>query len=126
MHRSFPKPARRLTDKTDQRRERALAWRIVCAQVDRRDNYRCRVCGKRTVRTLSLVPERAEHHHLVPRSRSKTLQFDPRNVILVCAEDHGKLTRYELTVAGSLYHIFPHETGCYLNAEGPLTFREVP
>ncbi len=111
MHQSFPKPPRRLSERQQVRAKRALAWQLTCYAVDLRDGWRCRCCQRRVEKTLTLCPERAEHHHLIPRSRAKVLTFDAQNVVLLCCECHTKITHHELEVVGSL------------NAAGPLTFR---
>jgi hypothetical protein len=120
-HQSFPKPASRLTDKHDQRVQNALAWRRCCAEVDRREGWKCRVCNRRVVKTLTLCPERAEHHHLVGRRLlPRALHCDPRVVVLTCAYCHWKLTRHELLVtAATCYQV---EGRSYPDADGPLTF----
>lgn len=88
-----------------------------------RDQWRCRICGIRVRKTMELVPDRAEHHHLTPRSLAPALVHDPRNVALVCALDHTKLTRHELTViADQLFTFEGHE---YPSAEGLLRFEKV-
>jgi hypothetical protein len=120
-HRSFPKPAPRLHDRVKARYERALAWRVCCAIVDVRENYHCRVCGRRTHSTLTLCPKRAEHHHLAGRRLlPKVLLNDSRLVILVCLACHGKLTRHELLTTAE--HEFKVDGRSYPDADGPLTF----
>ncbi len=78
----------------------------------------------KTVRTLTLCPERAEHHHIVPRSLAKWMQFDARNILLLCCACHQRITRHELQVFAPREYVFNIENDFYLNAEGPLTFRE--
>lgn len=94
--RAQPKPRPRLEDRAEARRtdERELA--AFRFQVCVRDGWRCRVCHRRVVRSLALIPERAEVHHVVPRSRSKALRSDVSNAILTCAACHLKLTRHEI------------------------------
>ncbi len=111
MHRSFPKPIRRLSERQQVRAKKALAWQVCCHQVDVRDKWRCRACHRRVVSTITLCAERLEHHHLVPRSRAPERMFDVTNVVSLCCSCHTKITHHELEVVGSL------------NAEGPLTFR---
>jgi hypothetical protein len=99
---SFPKPVPRVTDKHAKRVQDALAWRNCCRRVDARDKYRCRVCGRHTRKTLELVPERAEHHHLIPRSVAPQHKYESWNVILVCHSPcHQQLQRHELVAVGS-------------------------
>ncbi len=110
MHRSFPKPPRRLTHKRRERAENVRAWHVTCHQVNVRDRWRCRCCHRRVVSTLTLCPERLEHHHIVPRSRAPERMFDVTNVVSLCCSCHTKVTHHELDVIGT-------------NAEGPLVFR---
>jgi 5-methylcytosine-specific restriction endonuclease McrA len=63
-------------------------WRTLCRHVDERDNGCCRVCGRRTLVTLNRVPERREHHHILPRSRGGT--DTKANVIVLCAKCHDE------------------------------------
>jgi hypothetical protein len=92
--RAQPKPRPRLDDHTEAIRadERELAaFRFaVCV----RDGWRCRVCHRRVVRSLALIPERAEVHHLA--GRSKAHRYAVNMAILVCCECHGKLTRHDI------------------------------
>ena len=100
-HRSFPKPTPRLKERTIRQWQAGHAWRACCRIVEARDKYICRVCQRHVRRTLTLCPERLEHHHLVARSLAPTLVSAPSNVLCVCAECHGKLTRHEITAQGT-------------------------
>ena len=118
-----PKPVRILDTRITQNRLADLAWHNCIRLVDERDGWRCRVCHGRVVKTLTVCPERAEHHHLVQRSRAPGLRADPRNVVLVCAIDHGRLTRHELEPFGLAADRFVVHARAYLNADAPLIFR---
>ena len=109
MHRSFPKPTPQLKERVAQRREALRAWHACVRAVDARDHYRCRCCGRTVTRTLTVCPERLEHHHLHGRHVAPERRYDPTAVITVCLECHGKLTRHEVTYEGT-------------NADGPLHF----
>ena len=111
-HRSFPKPTPRLQDRVAKRRDAMRAWLACCAAVDQRDRFVCRYCGRKTRKTLTVCPERLEHHHLVGRNVAPELVTATRNVICVCLECHGKLTRHEVEPIG------------YLDANGPLHFTQ--
>jgi len=118
---TFPKPTPRLKERVLQRTREDHAWMTCCRVVDARDRYRCRACHRRTRRTMTLCPERAEHHHLVPRSLlPKTLHADPRIIVLVCAACHGKLQRHELVAVGSTAWMV--EGTPYLDASGEVRF----
>lgn len=98
------------------------AWLECCAFVDQRDRYRCRCCGRRTRQTLTLCPERREHHHLVGRNVAPGLVCDPRNVITVCLECHDTLTRHDIRVEGCADSMFTSDGQQYLNADHRLHF----
>lgn len=117
--RACPKPAPKLSDRLAQQREDEAKWREVCRLVDERDGRRCRVCQRRVTKTLSLCAERAEHHHIHARSVEPSLRFEPRNVILVCAADHLRLTRHQLVVEGPR---FLYQGWRYLDASQALRF----
>src|SRR6266853_680343 len=122
-HRSFPKSAPRIKERMATQRAEAAAWIACCRAVDAREHYRCRVCGRRTERTLGMVAARGEHHHLVPRRIAPALVWDVRNVILVCAFPcHRALTRHEIEPIGEAATMFEHDGRHYLDANQPLSF----
>lgn len=55
-----------------------------------RDGYRCRCCGRKVIKTLSLVPERLEVHHI--HGRVGELAFEDKCALVTCAECHQKIT----------------------------------
>jgi len=119
-HRSFPKPAPRLLDRTAQRRADEAALRACYRAVDLRDAFKCRCCGVRTTRTLALTPTRAEHHHLVGRWIAPMLRANRKNICHVCAGCHFKLTRHDLLVKAATFYVI--EGRSYPDADGPLAF----
>src|SRR5205823_3958940 len=96
-----PKPVPQLVVREARARAIDQAWEACKRRVDARDHYRCRVCGRRVVKTLTLCAERLERHHLVPRSIAPAVWADPRNVLVVCAACHGRLTRHEIAATGT-------------------------
>src|ERR1044072_3390842 len=93
-HRSFPKPVPRLVDRIASKRLADQAWTACKRLVDKRDRYRCRSCKRRVIKTLTLCPERAEHHHLVSRRLlPKALIACPHLVVLLCAQCHQQTPR---------------------------------
>jgi 5-methylcytosine-specific restriction endonuclease McrA len=118
--RPVPKPVPRLVSRTTKQRDEDKQWKAVCRYVDERDRFRCRCCGRRLVRTLTLCEERLEHHHLEARSLMPELVHDVRNVIAVCKACHDKLTRHEIEPMGT--ERFSFGSGTYLNADCPLVF----
>jgi len=122
-HRSFPKPTPRVEDRTAKRRDVANAWLECRAFVDQRDRYRCRVCQRQTMRTLTLCAERAEHHHIVGRRIAPQLRLDVRNILHCCGGCHSKLTRHELYVEGRAEDMFTSDGRRFWNADYPLHFK---
>ncbi len=55
-----------------------------------RDRNRCRCCGRKVIKTISRVPNRGEIHHI--HGRGKDLRFEVKAAILLCLEDHEKVT----------------------------------
>ena len=101
-------------DRTD-----ALAERAFRAAVWKRDQGKCRVCGCRVVRTLTVTPKRGDVHHIAPRA-VRAVRFDPRNGLLVCAMDHERLQQHRLHMyASSLFWVNNKE---YVDAGGHIMF----
>lgn len=73
--------------KLDAKDERA------CREIVRaRDKGRCRIPN---------CSERAVHlHHIVYRSKSKRLRWDPRNLVSLCADHHALEHAGEITISG--------------------------
>jgi hypothetical protein len=120
--REVPKPVPILWTRADRTRAADDGWRACCRLVDARDRYQCRCCGRRTVRTLTLCPERAEHHHVLRRGVVPALDCDLRNVLLVCKNCHGKLTRHELRITGTPEQTFELDGQRFLDAGCALAF----
>ena len=68
-------PMRRLSPS---RRAFLGSWAALREQIMRRDHGRCRHCGEWA----------AEVHHVVKRSQSTALQFDPDNLVSLCTSCH--------------------------------------
>lgn len=56
-----------------------------------RDKGRCRCCKTRVEKTIELIPERGEVHHVKGREHKPT-RWDPRNGLLLCKRDHDRVT----------------------------------
>ncbi len=88
----FPKPelsakAKKRRDKLDQQNERA-AREIV----HKRDLGKCRIPG---------CKERGEHlHHIVFRSKSRGLRWNPKNLCLLCPDHHSLIHSGIIRIAG--------------------------
>lgn len=71
--------------------KRAMAeaeLRRVCKLVDKRDQGRCRVCGRHCSTTAPKLEDRAERHHLQPRSLGGP--DTTANLALVCLTCHDE------------------------------------
>lgn len=74
-------------DQAKQRRTDIEArWRIVCRQVDTRDNRRCRCCGRQGNPDGIDALDKLHRHHLA--FRSKGGQDVASNVLLLCPTCH--------------------------------------
>ena len=93
-----PKPAPRLTDRVQYKREREQQARDFRMKVWARDKGRCVVCRRVVKRTLGLDPLRGEVHHVKARNVAPELRYEVSNGVLVCLADHIKLTRHEITI----------------------------
>ena len=99
----------KLFDKMAKAAVKAQTRRIVFHAVSVRDEFRCRACDRRVTRTLAAVPDRIEHHHVIPRSLGG--EDTTKNVALLCLSCHTKRhVTGELTITG--------------NANRSLTFTE--
>lgn len=105
--------------KADERAERA--WK---AAIWKRDKGRCRACDRKVVRSLALVNERGECHHL-ERRENKVTRWDSRNGLLCCAGCHERITHGKLHIIGSARQMFQVDGKSYLNADLKLRFQEV-
>lgn len=54
------------------------------------DKARCRCCGRKVAKVLSLVPERGEVHHVC--GRTGDLRFEPKCALLLCKKCHERVT----------------------------------
>jgi hypothetical protein len=79
--------------------DKKRARRELFRYVSQRDGYRSRVSGRRTRVTLALVPERAEHHHVIHRSLGG--KDTKENVILITLQEHIDHHHHRLTISGS-------------------------
>jgi 5-methylcytosine-specific restriction endonuclease McrA len=124
---------RRATEKGPTRLEAKMAAKPLTvvdekafrASVWRRDRNRCRSCGRKVLKTLALVPERGEVHHI--HSRVGDLRHDARAAILVCKQCHeritGRVNRHRLVIEPT--QTFLIQQGRFINADFPVTFKEL-
>lgn len=79
----FAKPEPRILRNKRAKLDAKAAERACRAFVKSRDKGRCVVPGCKTPR------ERIEMHHVIPRSRSKRLQWNTSNNCLLCHDHHA-------------------------------------
>ena len=94
-----PKPSgQRLQAKDAARKldERLLAK--FRAAVWKRDEGRCRLCGRKVKRTLALEPLRGEVHHLRGRRVAPEDRYNVSKALLLCKGCHDKAGRHEVQV----------------------------
>lgn len=96
---AFPKGPLQIEDRKAKKLDDATRERICREEVWRLFGHKCNVPGCR---------ERAVHqHHIVYRSKSRALKFDPRNRAPLCQTHHdlehaGKITIHPRTSEGEL------------------------
>jgi len=99
-------------DKTDDKaaeKFRDAVWR--------RDQGKCRCCGRVVVKSLELRPDRGEIHHLTRRAKAKALLTDPRNGILICLFPcHQAVTHHEISIVGPASAMFEFDGQRHLDA----------
>jgi 5-methylcytosine-specific restriction endonuclease McrA len=89
----------RFRDRTRKARDREAEKREVYDAVNRRDRYRCRVCGKHAdPRALGLL-EQGHHHHVIYRSRGG--RHRSWNVVLLCGGCHAEVHAKRLFLSGN-------------------------
>lgn len=94
-----PKPSgQRLQAKDAARKLDEKKLKAFRAAVWKRDEGKCRLCGRRVKRTLELEPLRGEVHHLRGRNVAPEDRYTVSRALLVCLECHGKAGRKEVPV----------------------------
>lgn len=95
---AFPKPLPRVLEKRHKQREEEIFKRSVFAEVDARDGYRCRACGKPADPRATSALKRGHRHHLKFRSRGG--QDTTANILLLCAICHARVHFRDLLIIG--------------------------
>lgn len=85
--RNAPQKTARVTDRKERRLAEEKHWREVCKLVEIRDGFNCRACGRKVTKTLTVQPDRLEHHHVRPRSLGGP--DETANVCVICLECHS-------------------------------------
>jgi 5-methylcytosine-specific restriction endonuclease McrA len=89
----------RVRERKQRNRTREAEREEVYAAVDRRDRYRCRVCGHRADPKALGLTERGHRHHIIYRSRGG--RHTSWNVVLLCAGCHEEIHAKRLFVSGN-------------------------
>jgi len=61
---------------------RSQEWKSVCEVVDMREHNACQNCGR------IVFGRNKQHHHIVPIKDNPQLEFEPDNIMLLCARCH--------------------------------------
>jgi hypothetical protein len=89
-----------------------------------RDKGRCRKCGVKVLKTLTLTAKRGEVNHVAGRS-DRAVRYDPRNGILLCNSPcHEQVTgavNVKVVIVGTVF--FEVSGTRYINAAKPVTFK---
>ena len=83
-----PKPRPRILDRVAYKLERDRRAAAFKAAVWKRDESRCRACGKRVRRTLELVPDQGQVHHRRGRNVAPEDRYNVDRALLLCATCH--------------------------------------
>lgn len=86
--RACPKPQARVKDRVAARTERDRKGSAFRSEVWARDESRCRLCGRRVSRTVTLCREQGHVHHLRGRNVAPEDRYNAKAAILVCASCH--------------------------------------
>jgi hypothetical protein len=89
-----------VVERHERRKQRQQELEDAYRYVDERDGNRCWVTGTLLSPAAIDPAARREHHHLVPRSRSKALRAVAHNIILVSALAHELITKGWIAVEG--------------------------
>lgn len=113
----------RLESKTERRISETSKEKVWRAAVWARDKGCCRWCRRKVVKTISLVPGRAESHHVSGRV-VRAIRWLRKNGILLCLECHQKVTgkvaeKWKLVAKKT----FVVDGVAYADADHPVTFQ---
>lgn len=112
------KQAKALESDKAEKKAKAEVWKL--------DGGCCRWCRRKVERVMDLVPQRGEVHHVSGRV-VKAIRWDVRNLILLCAACHERLTG---KVGGEKFlihskHTFTVDGVNYINARKTVQYQRV-
>lgn len=120
---SCPKGPTRLEAKVEAKKLVVIDEKEFRRQVWVRDKSKCRCCGRKVVKVLTLAPERGECHHV--HGRRGELQFEVRAALLLCLTCHQRCTGKigdKLVIVPT--QTFTIRTNTYTDATFPVSFRK--
>lgn len=88
--RPCPKPSSRLQEGKAEKKLTLLDERKFKTEVWLRDGGCCRKCGRKVLKTIGRDVARGEVHHV--HGRTGDLRFESRCALLLCLEDHERVT----------------------------------
>lgn len=98
----------------------AKLLRQWAAAVKDRDHWKDRKTGKRVLKTLALDPDRAEAHHIEPKSNPAT-RTDVRNGICLSLDTHLAVELHRYRIEGTVWFVGP-DGARYIDGRFPVTF----
>lgn len=84
-----PKPRRRVVDRVAEKRERDAKASAFRQAVWKRDEGRCRHCGKTVIRTVELLPNAGHVHHRRGRNVAPEDRYTVERAVLLCGRCHA-------------------------------------
>jgi 5-methylcytosine-specific restriction endonuclease McrA len=86
-----PKERTRVTDRIADKKTRARTEAQFRAAVWKRDEGKCRTCGRKVKRTLTICAEQGHVHHLRGRNVAPEDRTNPKAAVLLCAVCHQRV-----------------------------------
>ena len=83
-----PKVRTRVADRVAYKQQRERSESAFRAAVWKRDDAKCRLCGRKVKRTLTVCAEQGHVHHLRGRNVAPEDRTNPKAAILLCALCH--------------------------------------
>lgn len=76
----------RFDDRIQKAKQKEADRRDAYRRAEIRDKFRCRVCGRQLVKTLTVQPDQLIHHHI--RGRDFPGAETPENICCICGSCH--------------------------------------
>lgn len=122
--RACQKGPTRLERKIEERKLTTISEKEFKSQIWKRDRSHCRCCGRKVIKSIELIPERGEVHHI--HGRGKELRFEARAALLLCLSCHEKVTgKVNEKVRILSTKTFRMGDRDYIDAREPVVFEKV-